>query len=184
MSDNCLSLCIQDSSLGYLGVLDGPAGVVRITFGHRSATAARNSLTKHLTNQSAAYPETDEVLETSASDHPLLARLADFAEGAPDEFLDVQLDFTGISAFQQRVLERCRRISYGTTASYGELAERVGHAGAARAVGSTMAANRWPLVVPCHRVVQAGGQLGNYSAPQGVRMKRRLLEMESAGVLV
>ena len=52
-------------------------------------------------------------------------------------------------------------------------------AGAARAVGSVMAKNRYPLIVPCHRVLAAGGDLGGYSAPDGLKMKRRLLDMES-----
>lgn len=167
-----------ESSLGWLAVAEGSAGVVRVTFGHASELAAQNSLLGDLTSASP------QAFQWSTGESALLARLQDFADGAPDEFGDVQLDFTGLSRFQSRVLEHCRRIPYGETTSYGQLAARAGSPNAARAVGSTMAANRWPLIVPCHRVVQAGGRLGNYSAPQGVRMKKRLLAMESDGVLV
>ena len=169
---------IGNSPLGWLGIANGPAGIQRVVFGHPSPAAVKKILARDLTSSSKA------TLDCSTDDDPLLARLQDFAGGAPDEFLDVELDFGNLSRFQRRVLQECRRIAYGNTASYGELAQRCGHAGAARAVGSTMAINRWPLIVPCHRVVQAGGRLGNYSAPQGTRMKRRLLDMESATVLV
>jgi methylated-DNA-[protein]-cysteine S-methyltransferase len=64
--------------------------------------------------------------------------------------------------------------------TYGQLARRVGSPAAARAVGSTMARNRLPLVIPCHRVVGSGGQLRGFSAPGGVAVKQRLLQMEAA----
>ena len=64
--------------------------------------------------------------------------------------------------------------------TYGELAETVRHPGAARAVGSVMSNNRYPLIVPCHRVLASGGRLGGYSAPQGLAMKERLLAAEQA----
>ncbi len=73
----------------------------------------------------------------------------------------------------------CRRIPWGQTRSYAQLAAVAGRPGAARAVGSVMAKNRVPLVVPCHRVIASSGQLGGYSAPQGLSLKRRLLAMES-----
>jgi methylated-DNA-[protein]-cysteine S-methyltransferase len=75
----------------------------------------------------------------------------------------------------------CRRIGYGQTISYGQLAASVGAPGAARAVGTCMATNPLPLVVPCHRVIPAAGPPGFYSAPGGCRMKQRLLAMERAG---
>jgi methylated-DNA-[protein]-cysteine S-methyltransferase len=63
--------------------------------------------------------------------------------------------------------------------TYGELAAKAGYPGAARAVGNCMAANRIPLLIPCHRVVCAGGRLGSYSAPGGTVTKRRLLALEA-----
>jgi methylated-DNA-[protein]-cysteine S-methyltransferase len=169
---------IGNSSLGWLGIVEGDSGLRRVTFGHPSRIAVRKFLTNDLTSTS------DAILSWSTEEHSLLTRLQEYADGAPDDFLDVALDDGTLSRFQRGVIEQCRRVAYGSTASYGQLAKRCGHPGAARAVGSTMASNRWPLIVPCHRVVQASGQLGNYSAPQGVRMKRRLLDMETAVVLV
>jgi methylated-DNA-[protein]-cysteine S-methyltransferase len=110
----------------------------------------------------------------------LVERLQALAEGAPDDLRDVMIGADRFTPFQQRVVEACRDISWGETQSYGELAAIAGSPGAARAVGNIMAANRFPLVVPCHRVVGAAGRLGGFSAPDGVDLKRRLLDLESA----
>ena len=94
------------------------------------------------------------------------------------DFSDVPLALDHLTPFGRRVVAACRRIPWGQTRSYGELAAECGSPGAARAVGSVMAKNRYPLIVPCHRVLAAGGELGGYSAPDGLKMKRRLLAME------
>lgn len=112
-------------------------------------------------------------------DRQLVSRLKAYAEGTPDEFLDVPVEPFVTTEFAGRVIRCCRQIAYGTTISYGELARKARRTGAARAVGNLMAANRVPLVIPCHRVVHAGGGLGGFSAPTGVQLKRRLLELEA-----
>jgi len=81
-----------------------------------------------------------------------------------------------LTDFQRRVHEACAAIPYGSTMTYGELAAKVGHPGAARAVGQVMATNPVPLVHPCHRVLASGGGLGGFGG--GLPMKRRLLELE------
>lgn len=91
----------------------------------------------------------------------------------------VKLDLSSLTAFQRQVLDRCARIGYGRTKTYGQLAREVGRPKAARAVGGAMARNPVPLVVPCHRVVAGNGGLGGFSAEQGVGLKRRLLDMEA-----
>jgi methylated-DNA-[protein]-cysteine S-methyltransferase len=111
--------------------------------------------------------------------HPrLAARLRELAGGVPQQFDEIELDIDRYTGFARDVLTACRRIPWGQTMTYGELAAQCGAPGAARAVGNVMASNRFPLVVPCHRVVAAGGRLGGFSAPQGVEMKRRLLRLE------
>lgn len=107
-------------------------------------------------------------------------RLRAYAEGRPDDFLDVPVVLAGLTRFRQRVMHECRRIAYGDTITYGELAARAGSPKAARAVGGVMAKNPIPLVIPCHRVVGTGGGLGGYSAPGGIRTKKRLLRLEEA----
>jgi methylated-DNA-[protein]-cysteine S-methyltransferase len=110
----------------------------------------------------------------------LAARLRAFAAGKPDDFADVPVHVAG-SDFRRRVIAACRRIGYGKTRTYAELAAAAGAPAAARAAGRVMATNRAPLVVPCHRVVGRAGALTGYSAMGGLDTKRRLLEIEQAG---
>jgi methylated-DNA-[protein]-cysteine S-methyltransferase len=101
-----------------------------------------------------------------------------FARKPDDDFLDLQLDVVNSTEFQLAVVRHCRAIPIGGTLTYGELARAAGHPRAARAVGQVMATNRFPLIVPCHRVVGSNGSLGGYSARDGLNMKRRLLDRE------
>jgi methylated-DNA-[protein]-cysteine S-methyltransferase len=109
----------------------------------------------------------------------LIAKLKLYAAGEKVEFTDTPLSLDHLTTFGTSVIAACRRIPWGGTSTYGELAAECGSPGAARAVGSVMAKNRYPLIVPCHRVLAAGGDLGGYSAPDGLAMKRRLLAMEN-----
>jgi methylated-DNA-[protein]-cysteine S-methyltransferase len=84
-----------------------------------------------------------------------------------------------LPAFQRRVYEAAREIPPGTTVSYGDLAARLGSPGAARAVGQALGRNPFAIVVPCHRVLAAGGRMGGFSAKGGVITKARLLALES-----
>ncbi|MDQ7794228.1 MAG: methylated-DNA--[protein]-cysteine S-methyltransferase [bacterium] len=88
----------------------------------------------------------------------------------------VPLLLEGMTPFQTRVLEECRGIGHGEVRTYGWLATRAGRPGAARAVGQVMARNPVPLLIPCHRVVAAGGGLGGFGG--GLALKARLLAIE------
>ena len=112
--------------------------------------------------------------------HPLTERLARFFAGERDEFLDVEIDLDEATPFQRAVAEALRRVPYGEVVTYGELAALAGYPGAARAVGSFCAHNRFAIVVPCHRVVAAGG-IGPYGS-LGTDYKRRLLALEGASL--
>jgi methylated-DNA-[protein]-cysteine S-methyltransferase len=100
--------------------------------------------------------------------------------GRPQDLSRLPVDLEGLPPFQRRVYERMRSLRPGETCSYGELARRAGSAGAARAVGQAMRRNPLPLVIPCHRVLAAGGTIGGFSAPGGTRTKERLLAIERA----
>jgi AraC family transcriptional regulator of adaptative response/methylated-DNA-[protein]-cysteine methyltransferase len=95
---------------------------------------------------------------------------------SPRRTLDIPLDIRGTS-FQRRVWRELRRIPVGGTASYGEVARRIGKPGSARAVAQACAANPLAVAVPCHRVVRSDGGLGGYRG--GVERKRALLEREA-----
>ena len=91
---------------------------------------------------------------------------------------DEEADLSDQPPFRRTVLMQCRRIPYGKTASYQDLARAAGNPKAARAVGSTMAHNPLPLVVPCHRVLRADGTFGGFSSPKGVKEKKKMLSLE------
>ena len=91
-------------------------------------------------------------------------------------------DFSGCSDWQQQIwLFLAENVAAGQVISYGALADKLGRPGAARSVGSTMAKNRFPLLIPCHRVVASGGKLGGFmnGEQEGLRLKRELLAHES-----
>lgn len=111
----------------------------------------------------------------------LADRLQAYCSGGRDDFRDIPVAGLWSTPFQQKVIAALRAVEYGDRTTYRDLAAIVGHAGAARAVGQVMATNPVPLVVPCHRVLASGGKLGGFSAPTGIALKQRLLELEAAG---
>jgi len=111
----------------------------------------------------------------------LQSQLRDYFAGVPVRFR-VHVDFADMSSFQREVLQACAKLGYGETTAYGDLARQIGRPKAARAVGTALARNPVPIVIPCHRVIARDGSLCGFSAEQGVDLKRQLLEMEAKGV--
>jgi len=107
---------------------------------------------------------------------PALTQLGEYFSGARREF-DLPLDTRG-TPFQEAVWAEVARIPYGTTTTYGEVARRIGRPRAARAVGGANGANPLPIIIPCHRVIGAGGSLTGYGA--GLAIKAALLQLEDA----
>ena len=102
--------------------------------------------------------------------------------GESRDLNDVSLDMTNVPAFDRQVYEVARTIPPGKTLTYGQIAIALGDVHLARDVGQALAHNPFPLVVPCHRVLAAGGKLGGFSARGGVTTKQRLLTLEQANV--
>lgn len=125
------------------------------------------------------------VRATENPDHPILKaarrQLDEYFRGERRDF-DLPLDVEG-TAFQRTVWDALVQIPFGETESYGGLAERVGKPGAARAVGGANGRNPVPIVVPCHRVIGADGQMTGYAGPSedGIAIKRWLIRHERAG---
>ena len=113
-----------------------------------------------------------------AREHPLADRFRGYFAGERVAFDDVEVDLSWGTEFQLALAEALRDVPYGETVTYGELAALAGRPNAQRAAGTFCAGNRFPLVVPCHRVVAAVG-LGGYGSLGG-EYKRRLLELEHA----
>jgi methylated-DNA-[protein]-cysteine S-methyltransferase len=157
------------SNLGWMGLILAGDVVCQLTFGHRSAAVAKKALDARLLEQAKpGKPKTS-----------LVRRLQQYARGCSDPLRDIPVDLGPANDFRRRVLRQCRRIPYGKTLTYAALAAKAGSPRAARAVGNCMAANRIPLLIPCHRVICSGGGLGFYSAPGGVTMKGRILALEA-----
>ena len=113
---------------------------------------------------------TSEALSTAAQ------QVSEYFAGRRMKF-DIQLSLRG-TPFQVRVWRQLIGIPFGSTQSYGEIAEAIGKPGAPRAVGSANGRNNLPLFVPCHRVIAAGGKLGGFTG--GIGLKKRLLAHEAA----
>jgi len=123
---------------------------------------------------------TPAVCPSDGHDHSLAERMRRYFRGERVEFDDVELEFDGTTPYERALADALRAVPYGAIVTYGELAARAGRPRAHRAAGSFCAHNRFGLVVPCHRVVAAGG-LGGYGS-LGVSYKRRLLVLEGVRV--
>jgi O-6-methylguanine DNA methyltransferase len=110
------------------------------------------------------------------AEHELAGRLAAFFAAEPVDFGDVELDLDDLTGFGRELCDALRAVPRGEVVTYGELAALAGRPGAARAAGTFCARNRFAVVVPCHRVVSAGG-IGGYGS-LGPGYKRRLLALE------
>jgi methylated-DNA-[protein]-cysteine S-methyltransferase len=99
--------------------------------------------------------------------------------GEPIDLSTIELDMEDVAPFHRRVYEVARAIPPGKTLAYGDVAARAGTPGAARAVGQALGRNPFPIIVPCHRVVAAGGKIGGFSAHGGTATKRRMLAIET-----
>jgi methylated-DNA-[protein]-cysteine S-methyltransferase len=161
------------SDLGWMAIAWKANCVTRFTFGQPSAAAALADLGAEGNGNVAADDLPAWVAE-------LVSRLQAYAAGGDESFGDVPVALDHLSEFQKRVVRACRSIRRGKVRMYGELAAAAGSPGAARAVGNVMAQNRYPILVPCHRVVGSAGSLGGFSARDGISMKRRMLELEGA----
>jgi methylated-DNA-[protein]-cysteine S-methyltransferase len=158
-----------ETALGVCGIAWSGAGLLRVQLPDRDAAATAARLSKTARRAGGAVP----ALATDAAE-----RLSDYASGRPVDFSGIALDFAGIAAFEATVYHALRKVERGETVTYGELAQRAGSPGAAQAVGTAMARNPWPVVVPCHRVLAAGNKPGGFSAPGGLLTKAKLLAME------
>lgn len=159
------------TQLGWFALAIDDGLVRQLAMAHRTAAAARRTLRPELVAEA--------VNRLDGPVPELVERIRSYAAGEPEDFRDIKVDTSYLTPLGRTVMGRCRRIPYGQTRTYGQLAAEVGRGGAARAVGCFMAANRTPLVVPCHRVVAADGRLGGFSAPGGIGLKKKLLQIES-----
>lgn len=158
---------------------DTPFGGIVVVADEQAIQAVIFKQTLSLAQQELRQGFPDAVEASSGWPLEAVRQLREFFSAERHDFL-LPLDLSGCSDFTRKVLEALSKVPYATTISYGEMARQIGSPHAARAIGRVMAANRWPLVLPCHRVVGGNGQLTGYSGGGGVSTKLRLLEFESS----
>jgi methylated-DNA-[protein]-cysteine S-methyltransferase len=114
----------------------------------------------------------------------VIERVQRHLAGEPQDFSDVRFDFSRVPEFTVAVLTATLNVKSGHTSTYGEIATAIGQPlAASRAVGAALGDNPWPLLVPCHRIVAAGGKMTGFSGPGGIGTKVRLLALEGAQLL-
>ena len=166
--DTAIRFAVGQTSLGAILVAASEHGICSILLGDDA-----DALVRDLQDR---FPKA-ELLGGDAAFERMVAQVVGLVE-APSLGLDLPLDVRG-TAFQQRVWQALRRIPPGSTASYGEIAARIGSPKSVRAVAQACAANPLAVAIPCHRVVRNDGSLAGYR--WGVERKRALLEREAVG---
>jgi O-6-methylguanine DNA methyltransferase len=165
-----------ETSLGACGVSWNDEGVTSLQLPEETPDATKERLfrkARDIGARASARTTPEWVVQA-------IGLVTDLLAGRPRSLTDVPLDLSSVSEFDAKVYRALRRIPAGQTTTYGELARSVGSAGAARAVGRAMATNPIPILVPCHRVLAAGGKPGGFSAYGGVITKDRILALEGA----
>jgi methylated-DNA-[protein]-cysteine S-methyltransferase len=165
-------LTLFDTAIGRCGIAWGPHGIVALQLPEATPAATRGRVLRRCPEAVDAEPP-DLVREAIAGIVALL-------HGEPCDLGSIDLDMGGVPEFHRRVYTVARAIPAGRTLTYGEVAARLGEPGAARAVGQALGRNPFAIIVPCHRVVAAGGGLGGFSANGGAATKRRILAIEGA----
>ena len=161
-----------DTAVGACAVAWGPGGItgVQLPDGDEPATRVR---------MQRRFPEAQRVAPPPAVEAAIGAMQA-LLRGETTDLTAVAVDLDAVDHLARRVYAVARTIPPGATLSYGEVADRIGEPRLTREVGRALADNPVPIIVPCHRVLAAGGRIGGFSANGGITMKLRLLAIEGA----
>ncbi len=163
-----MKYALIETAIGVMGMGWTDVGVARFALPSADADSTRRRMARDG--------------EPAEPDAALSARIIAYAEGEHVEFDDVPLDLAGLPDFAVAVYRDILGLRWGDTTTYGEIARRLGDVQLSRAVGQALGANPIQLIVPCHRVLAAGGKYGGFSAPGGVDSKLRMLRLEGAAV--
>jgi methylated-DNA-[protein]-cysteine S-methyltransferase len=163
------------TAAGYCAIAWNDAGIIRLQLPATEALATERNLRRRLPG---AVPGTP-----TAAVEDAIGAVKRYFMGQEVDFSEIRLDLGAQQEFFTRVYAEARRVRWGKTTTYGTLARQLGaEPAAARDVGQAMARNPVPLIIPCHRVLAAGGKLGGFSAPGGSAAKIRMLELEGVRV--
>ena len=160
-----------DTAIGRCGIAWSDRGLVGVQLPEGGDTETRERMLRRF----PAAAETSPPPKVQRAIDGIIALLL----GEPSDLSAIELDMEDVAPFHRRVYEVARAIPPGKTLAYGDVAARAGVPGAARAVGQALGRNPFPIIVPCHRVVAAGGKIGGFSAHGGTATKRRMLAIET-----
>ena len=175
-SSSPLSYALFETEIGLCAIIWGRIGVRGVQLPEANAVAAQARINRRFPGAQKSDPSPDITKAIDA--------MCALLRGEAIDVEHIALDMTAISPFNARVFALARQIPPGQTKTYGEIAKALGLAEAARAVGQAMSENPFPIIVPCHRVLAAGGKTGGFSAPGGVNTKLRMLTIERARTAV
>ncbi len=161
-----------ETAIGSCGIAWGTRGILGVQLPEGGDRATRARLQRR-------FPDARETRPPRDVQHALDGIVA-LLRGEGKDLSAVVLDMGGVPPFHRRVYEAARTIPAGRTLSYGEVAARIGSPGSARAVGQALGRNPFAIIVPCHRVLAAGGKTGGFSANGGTTTKLRMLAIEGA----
>ena len=164
---------IFDAAIGRCGIAWGYSDVVGVQLPEAREIETRGRMLRQ-------YPDARE-LRPPLHVEIAIEGIAALLRGEPADLSDVRLDMSGIHAFNQRVYALTREIPRGETCIYSDVATRIGAPGAVHSVAQAISKNPFMIIVPCHRVLEAGGYADKISRNGGVISKRRLLSIEGAG---
>jgi methylated-DNA-[protein]-cysteine S-methyltransferase len=170
MSD--FQFALFDTAIGRCGIVWSERGVAAVRFPERGDDAVRNRIARRFPNACEATPPA----KTQRAIDDIRALL----NGEECHLREIEVDLGDAPDFNRRVYDVARSIDPGETLTYGEVAERLGDRNLARDVAQALGQNPVPIIVPCHRVMAAGGKTGGFSAPGGVQTKLKLLSIEGA----
>jgi methylated-DNA-[protein]-cysteine S-methyltransferase len=166
---------VFETAGGFCGIAWNGVGITRLQLPARSAEATERDLLRRLPHAAPGTP-TPQVLAA-------VGAVKRYFAGERVDFSDLQLDLDGQDDLYKRVYAAVRRLGWGQTTTYGTVARELGVGPeAARDVGQAMARNPVPLIIPCHRVLAAGGKVGGFSAPGGSAAKISMLELEGVRI--
>ncbi|MGE0282433.1 MAG: methylated-DNA--[protein]-cysteine S-methyltransferase [Rhizobiaceae bacterium] len=167
-----------ETALGWVGIAWSDQGITRLLTPQRERQDCERRLMRLAGSETVAV-DTASLPKDVADAVALLTR---YAAGETIDFSPVNVDLEGIEQFRLDIYDAARKLKFGETVTYGQLAAAAGHPGEARDTGQALGANPVPIVVPCHRILAAGGKIGGFSAPGGSRTKEKLLALEGVHV--
>ena len=165
---------VFDTAIGRCGIAWGPRGINAVQLPMGAEDQTRGRIRQRYGDIVEAPPPADV--------QHAIGGIVELLDGKPNDLSDVVLDLDGVPEFHRGVYDIARGIPPGKTLTYGDIAKRLGGVELSRDVGQALGRNPCPIVVPCHRVLAAGGKPGGFSANGGVVTKLKMLAIEGAVV--